>query len=333
MPVPSDISVSETPSGPAPSLEARRAAASADIDNLFDDGADAIEAPTPAPVVQQEAPKPKMVPAAPPTPTPVAVEEEAPVRRQPRILPAIPREEVEPEPEPVKVKPIAKIESEEEPTKAANADLIAALKEAFPQPRVPDKVETPVELSDEERDKILKVYKPAADLATRLANPETSAAAMQEMIDGVRNEQRTFAFQVAKELVAKSLQDRDTAMQQQQTAAQTAQQMRDQLYTSYPVLKDENMKGVVKAAALLLKSEGYVPKTADEMIKTLAERVEKEAKAVNPAFSLSSVPTKPNTTKTPKPTSSTPGGGKGGAAVRTEGAKAYTPAKGTEIFD
>lgn len=329
--------------------ERKAASGSSELDDIFGEAPDesdyvqrnpANEKPDEVVVVSPEdkqkpkvEDKPRLLPAKQVQPDD---DTEAPVPvRRPKILPAIPKQEEEDE-----VVDVEPTEQKEEPqvVKPAATDdtpedrLAKALAKVFPQPKVEEVVKVP-ELTDEERDAVLKVYKPAPDLVTRLTNPESAAAAVQELIQGMRQEQREFAYQVSKGLLDKTLSERDRAQMEVQQQTQTKEQVRAQFYTSYPVLKEERFSGIVAATATMLQKEGYVPTNATEMQKTLAERVEKEVKKFDPSFSVSSK-TQPNqpSTNIPKPRATTPGGGKGGA-VNLPQPKVYKRAAGTEVFD
>lgn len=324
--------------------EAKKAAqaATSDMDDVFGGGPDMTEfverdpktqKPTSEVVVVDPTDKePKAKPAVPEhTDDEVAP---APVSRA-KVLPAIPRESEEEE-----VVEVSEQEAEEvvpsttsESGLSPDDRLVEALKKAFPERTQQQQEEAAPELTPEQRDTILKVYKPAADLVTRLTNPETSADAVKELIEGMRTESREFAYQVSKGLVDQTLSQRDQQLTVAQQQQQTKEQVRTQFFTSYPVLKDEKFNGIVAATALILQKEGYVPKDVAEMNKTLAERVEKEVKKFDSSFVVSAKPApKTTTTKIPAPRASTPGGGKGGV-VETSKPKAYNKAQGTEIFD
>lgn len=338
----------ETELGKAPTIEERKTAAATneDLDDMFDGAPDVKEISTGAAqkLVEKEKepdpepePKPLLKPANPPAKVeavPPVEEEEPPSKRQPRTLHAIPpkeEEEVVEEEEP-EIKIVKKEEKVEQSPATQSPEMVKmlaeALKQAFPEKVAKEEKEP--ELTDEQRDAALKVYKPAADLVARLANPETNAAALQELISGIREEQRTFAFLTASRLVKDTLVTRDQQQQQQSSAQQELNKVREEFFTEYPVLKDEKFMPTVKAATLLLKSEGFQPKDTADFKKTLAEKTETLLKGANPTFSLAS---KPKTTTTvPKPAvqKARGGGGDGGQDIKpTKGQKA----QGSEVFD
>lgn len=168
------------------------------------------------------------------------------------------------------------------------------------------------QMTPEEIDAALQVWKPADDLYDRLGNPETRLAAFVEMRDGLIKQSMT----AAQHMIAMELEKVRGEVEPIRSFAQEqrAEKLRNQFTEQYPALKQyEKLMPMVTAA---LERSGFKPKSVEDGFKTLADEAAKVIKAnFDPDFDLSVKPTNqnPNPQGAPTMAKTSSRGGQGGA--------------------
>jgi hypothetical protein len=165
-----------------------------------------------------------------------------------------------------------------------------ALREVMTEFNQPD--ETPQQpLSDEERDRLMGVWKPDNNYIGKLrraitaedATEQERLEALVELRSGLMGKSQRYADLRAQQLEQKLMElVRPLLGHVQQTVQQKTEQ---EFYGEYAELKD--YPEVVQAAALKLKRAGVTYKTPAEGRKLLADETAKILGKVNPGFKLS----------------------------------------------
>jgi len=174
------------------------------------------------------------------------------------------------------------------------------------------------QLTPEEIDAQLQVWKPSEDLYDRLSAPETRGAAFIEMRDGIMRQALTAVQHMLGSETGKIREE--FAGVQTFAQEQRATKLREQFTTTYPALqKYEKIMPMVSAA---LEKSGYKPQSVEEGFKKLADEAAKVIKEnFDPEFDLASKPNDQSGQNGQPPMSTAPQrGGQGGASSTKSGA-------------
>lgn len=218
----------------------------------------------------------------------------------------------------------------------SNEALVKALQKAFPQGApVKETVKQP-ELTQEQINKVLKKVTVSDEDFAEILDPTKGKAKLQALLDAAGQNGAAMAgvmFESLKAEFAPQLQQ----LQEQRYREHVAKE-ESAFFTEYPALNKPEFQDILGVVTeRLMSDKANIPKTPAERRKRLAEETEKMLKAVNPAFTLSSVSktvTKPNTTVPRQAVAATTGvGGGGGTKPETKTPSEANRSTGVDVFD
>lgn len=218
-------------------------------------------------------------------------------------------------------------------TGTSNEDLVAALREAFPNqtPAAP----TTKTLSPEEISRALGAVEPSDEDVAALQNPETAKATLKRLLDAAANNGATMASVIIRSELEKLNPELQRVREHQM--AEIASREEKAFFDEYPALADPKLRKVLELVTNRLASEPNPPKTPAERRKRLAESCEEVIKSANPAFVLVPAASTQPKTKTTVPrqavAATTGGGGAAGPTHHNPEAGEKNRSKGVEVWD
>lgn len=187
------------------------------------------------------------------------------------------------------------------------------------------------QMSQEDMDKALKVFKPTAKHIERLLNvdsPEEQVAVLNEILSAQSEHMQTvmgYAMRMQQEQISQQY-----SPVLQMVEKQKMSQFVGGVIGQYPALKGHDR--LVQQAIQTLKAQGYQPASGADAARAIAGQVESMVKMVNPNFSVSARPNQQRQ-QTTMPAMASLGGGTTGRASGAAGSRGGKKEAYNEIWD
>lgn len=169
------------------------------------------------------------------------------------------------------------------------------------------------EMTREEAEKLLNVWKPSPEWLAKLNNMDTQAAALEEMRDGILRQ----AVTIAQGLTTEQRQAIDgqyapvlSFVQQQEGLARDAR-----FNKTYPALAKPEYRDLITGIAQALSAKGLRFSSESEAFKAVATGAEAILKQTNPEFKLGAPASASKSTPPPTAIPTVSGGQRGGGAA------------------
>lgn len=214
-----------------------------------------------------------------------------------------------------------------------NEALVNALRLAFPAQQIQAPLAPVKQMTQEEIDVALNVWKATPEWIAKFENPETRVTALEEQSRGIARQAATMSNVLLQEREQAQQAQLAPLLQAQQQA--TVKEWRDDFDSAYPQLAKPEFTPILKLVTDNLKAQNFVPKDRAHAFETIAAATASLLSGVNPTFKLEAPKSRtPTKTTMPKlPTTTAGGGGGAGGKPKTPTGSTGNRSKGVEVFD